>query len=100
MAPLVGAADRPLRPLCEPRFAIFARTTTTWGETSVSAEQNIATIKTLYEAFGRGDVDFILERCTDDVDWASGVASAVAPWQDPKHGKAELTSFFTGIAQS
>ena len=45
----------------------------------MSAEQNVATIKGVYEAFGRGDVDWILERCTDDVDWASDVASAVAP---------------------
>ena len=66
----------------------------------MSAEQNVATIKGVYEAFGRGDVDWILERCTDDVDWASDVASAVAPWQGVKRGKSELPSFFTAIAQA
>ena len=34
----------------------------------MSAERNIGTIKAIYDAFGRGDVDAILERCTDDVD--------------------------------
>jgi hypothetical protein len=67
---------------------------------SVSSEQNIATIKAVYDAFGQGDLDAILERCADDVDWASDSASVVAPWQGAKHGKAELPSFFAGIAQS
>jgi ketosteroid isomerase-like protein len=67
-------------------------------EQAVSAEENIATIKDIYEAFGRGDLDAILDQCTDDVDWASDVATAVAPWQGPKHGKGELPSFFAGIA--
>jgi ketosteroid isomerase-like protein len=66
----------------------------------MSAEQNIETVKAIYEAFGRGDVDAILERCTDDVDWASDAAIEVAPWHGVKHGKAELPSFFAGIGQT
>jgi len=66
----------------------------------VSAEQNIETIKAMYEAFGRGDVDAILEHCTDDVDWAVDSALEVAPWHGAKHGKAEVPSFFAGIAQT
>jgi uncharacterized protein len=66
----------------------------------MSAEQNIETVKAMYEAFGRGDVNAILERCTDDVDWASDAAIPVAPWQGVKHGKAELPSFFEGIART
>ena len=66
----------------------------------MSAEQNIATIKDIYEAFGRGDVDAILALCTEDVDWASDVAAPVAPWQRPKRGTAELASFFSAIGQA
>ena len=66
----------------------------------MSAEQNIETVKTIYEAFGRGDVDAILERCTDDVDWAADAAIEVAPWHGTKHDKAELPSFFAGIEQT
>ena len=66
----------------------------------MSAEQNIETVKSIYEAFGRGDVDAILERCADDVDWAADAAIEVAPWHGVKHGKAELPSFFAGIAET
>ena len=64
----------------------------------MGAEQNIETVKALYEAFGRGDVDAILERVTDDVDWSTDAAIESAPWYGPKHGKAEVPSFFEGIA--
>jgi len=66
----------------------------------VSAEQNIDTIKAIYDASGRGDVDTILERCTDDVDWAADAATAVAPWHGVKHGKGEVPSFFAGIQET
>jgi ketosteroid isomerase-like protein len=66
----------------------------------MSAEQNVDTVKAIYEAFGRGDVDAILERCTDDVDWAADARIEVAPWHGVKHGKAELPSFFEGIQKT
>lgn len=66
----------------------------------MSAEQNIATVKAMYEAFGRGDVDAVLECCTDDVDWATDAAIEIAPWYGIKHGKAEVASFFAGIAET
>jgi ketosteroid isomerase-like protein len=69
-------------------------------ERLVSAEQNIATVKAIYDAFGRGDVEAILEQCTDDVDWATDSALEVAPWHGAKHGKAEVPSFFAAIAET
>src|SRR5579862_8376067 len=65
-----------------------------------SSEQNIETVKGLYEAFGRGDVAAILDRVTDDVDWATDAAIPSAPWYGARHGKAEVPSFFAGIAQT
>jgi ketosteroid isomerase-like protein len=66
----------------------------------MGAQQNIQTVKEIYDAFGRGDVEAILERCTDDVDWSADSAIEVAPWHGVKHGKAEVPSFFTGIAET
>lgn len=66
----------------------------------MSAEQNIETIKAAYEAFGRGDVDAIVEQFTDDVDWATDSALEVAPWDGVKHGKAEVPSFFMAIGET
>ena len=62
----------------------------------MGAEQNVATVKELYEAFGRGDVEAILDRLTDDVDWAADAADTVAPWHRERHGKDEVVGFFTG----
>ena len=39
------------------------------------SEANEATVKTIYEAFGTGDVPTILDKFTDDVDWAADTAS-------------------------
>ena len=66
----------------------------------MSAEQNIDTARQMYQAFGRGDVQAILDRVTDDVDWSTDAAIASAPWYGPKNGKDELVSFFEGIAKT
>ena len=34
----------------------------------MSAEQDIDTARQMYQAFGRGDVQAILDRVTDDID--------------------------------
>jgi ketosteroid isomerase-like protein len=53
----------------------------------MSAERNIETARQMYEAFGRGDVEAILERVTDDVDWSTDASIKSAPWYGPRHGK-------------
>ena len=63
-------------------------------------QQNIETVKAMYEAFGRGDVEAILDRVTDDVGWSTDAAIEAAPWYGPKNGKAEVPSFFEGIAKT
>jgi len=66
----------------------------------MSADQNIETAKQLYEAFGRGDVEAILERVTDDVDWSTDAAIESAPWYGPRHGKDGVRSFFEAIGKT
>ena len=65
----------------------------------MSAQDNLATIQTVYRAFGEGDVQTILDNLTDDVDWATDSATGVAPWHGPKHGKDEVAGFFGAIAE-
>ena len=50
----------------------------------MSQQDNIQIVKEIYDAVGRGDVDAILERVTDDVDWAAEVAGNAAPWHGPR----------------
>jgi ketosteroid isomerase-like protein len=66
----------------------------------MSAEQNLQTVKTMYDAFGRGDVETILELVTDDVDWSTEAAVASAPWYGPRHGRDGVRGFFAGIGQT
>jgi ketosteroid isomerase-like protein len=66
----------------------------------MSAERNMETTKGMYEAFGRGDVETILERVTDDVDWSTDAAIESAPWYGPRHGKDGVRSFFEAIGKT
>jgi ketosteroid isomerase-like protein len=60
----------------------------------MSESQHIQTVKTVYEAFGRGDVDAIVATVTDDVDWGSDTGSGVAPWYGSRRGPSGVTAFF------
>jgi uncharacterized protein len=64
----------------------------------MSTDDNLATIKEIYEAFGNGDVDSILEKLTDDVDWSAEAVSDGAPWYGQRSGKDEVAQFFAAIA--
>ncbi|HTQ89406.1 MAG TPA: hypothetical protein VMK84_07915 [Streptosporangiaceae bacterium] len=64
----------------------------------MSAEQNIQTARQMYQAFGSGDVQAILDRVADDVDWSTDAAIASAPWYGPGRAVApgsKMTSFGT-----
>jgi uncharacterized protein len=63
-------------------------------------DPKIATVQGIYEAFGRGDIGFILGQLTDDVDWASCPGSKVAPWHGIHRGKSEVPGFFTALAEN
>jgi ketosteroid isomerase-like protein len=58
------------------------------------------TVQEIYEAFGRGDVAAILDRVTDDVDWASECAPGVAPWHGVRRGKGEVGAFFEALGST
>jgi ketosteroid isomerase-like protein len=60
----------------------------------MSANENIQTVKTLYDAFGKGDIGTILDNLADDVDWAAEAAGDVAPWWGNRSGKEEVGKFF------
>ena len=63
----------------------------------MSAAENLATIKGIYEAFGKGDVETILGAVADDVEWAVD-AEPVAPWYGERSGKDGVASFFADLA--
>jgi ketosteroid isomerase-like protein len=77
---------------CHRRRALRRRT--------MSADVNIKTIQTVYEAFGRGDIDAILASVTDDVDWATEANGNGAPWYGPHSGVKGVTDFFNAFGST
>ncbi len=63
-------------------------------------DAKIETVQRIYEAFGRGDIDYILDQLTDDVDWASCPDSDIAPWHGIRRGKGEVPSFFKALGET
>jgi uncharacterized protein len=63
-------------------------------------QKNIETVQEIYAAVDRGDVDAILARVTDDVDWAADASGNAAPWYGPRHGHAGVAKFFADLAGS
>lgn len=66
----------------------------------MGADDNIRTVNVIYEAFGRGDLETILDAVSDDVDWAVDTASTVGPWYGPQTGKAGVTAFFKAFGET
>ena len=66
----------------------------------MTAEHNIETVKSMYEALGPGDVDAILAAVTDDVDWSTDAMINSAPWYGARHGKDQVRRFFDGVVQT
>jgi hypothetical protein len=63
----------------------------------MGADANIKTIRMIYEAFGRGDVEAIRAGVTEDVDWAAEASEGGAPWYGPHRGPAGVADFFTAF---
>ena len=53
----------------------------------------------MYDAFGRGDVDSIVNRVTDDVRWISYYGPSV-PWGGDHSGKQNVGGFFHSLYES
>ena len=65
----------------------------------MSAEKNIAAIQQVYEAFGRGDIPYIIDQLTDDVEWMTHLESSV-PWAGEYLERTNVMRFFQAIAES
>jgi ketosteroid isomerase-like protein len=62
---------------------------------------NLATVQSIYEAFGRGDVPAILATLADDVAWeqwaGNSASKAGVPWMLPRTGPDGALEFFKVI---
>lgn len=59
---------------------------------------NKAFVQSLYAAFCRGDIPFILAHADESIDWNSNDSSAVVPWGGARHGRRDVQAFFDALA--
>lgn len=62
----------------------------------MSQQENIALIQTLFDAFGRGDIQAILDSCTRDCEF-NCPGPAVIPYAGRKKGAAEIQNYFEAL---
>lgn len=64
---------------------------------------NLATVQSIYDAFGKGEVPAILELLADDVEWESWADNssvrAGVPWMTPLSGRENVARFFEVAGQ-
>lgn len=63
--------------------------------------ENLKTVAAVYEAFGRGDIEFILDKLAEDVaweQWGNNVAQKTGvPWLQSRRGKEGVLEFFSVV---
>jgi uncharacterized protein len=63
-------------------------------------ENNIQTLKNMFETCKKGDYEALLNYVADDCDWWSPVTNTVSdviPWSTPRHGRGEVSSLFKEV---
>ena len=66
---------------------------------TTTSTAHLEAVQSIYAAFGRGDVAFILDQLDDDVSWDEGVRETQVPWLQPGRGKDHVLAFFGAVGQ-
>lgn len=61
--------------------------------------ENVQKIQELYAAFGRGDINAILENVSDGVTWGTVSGSTNVPWHSMRSGREGVADFFSTIGR-
>lgn len=63
----------------------------------------VTTVQAMYEAFGKGDIPFILNLVADDAQWEqwadNSAQNAGVPWMLARKGKAGAMEYFASISK-
>ena len=62
----------------------------------MSEHQNTRLVASIFEAFGRGDIPFILDHLTDDVHFQARL-DPIVPWSGEYTGKSDVVNFFQAL---
>ena len=65
----------------------------------MAENENTERVRRVFEAFGRGDVEYILDQLADDVRFV-GHLDPVVPWSGEFSGKDDVARFFQALGES
>lgn len=68
-----------------------------WPVSGFMKSNHIETVRGIYEAFGRGDVPFILSQLAEGVVWDEDAPSYGIPIYEPGRGHAHVMKFFGAL---
>jgi uncharacterized protein len=57
----------------------------------------VEAVQNIYAAFGRGDIEAVLDQLADDVEWDTDLPPDGPPWLRPRRGKQEAGEFFAEL---
>jgi len=68
----------------------------------MAAEDNVEIVKRFFAAFGRGDLEAVIEAHSDDVDSHAPVTrtSCALPWAGSRHGREEVRDYFRQLIET
>ena len=64
----------------------------------MNEQQNLDLVRRGYEAFGRGDIDALLELLAEDIEWASPGPPEL-PTAGTRRGRQQVAEFFQAVDQ-
>jgi ketosteroid isomerase-like protein len=60
---------------------------------------SVELVRSLYEAFKRGDLGMIFAACEPDIEWTSNASAELIPWGGSRTGIQEAKQFFAEISE-
>jgi ketosteroid isomerase-like protein len=64
------------------------------------SQANIATVQSMYAAFGRGEIGTIVDGCLPDVTWVCGGSKEDFPTFGTFKGREGVSQFFRGVSDA
>jgi len=66
----------------------------------MSEQSNVQLVQQAYAAFGRADIDGVLQTLSDNVDWFIPGPEDTIPFVGRRHGPQEVAAFFATLAST
>ena len=66
----------------------------------MSEQENIHVVQQFYRAFGRGDMQAVLNAVADDVKWHEPGPTDILPWAGTRRGRDQVAQFLAAVDEA